>query len=183
MTMSDRDKKAILLGGLVLGCLIGYRFVMMPVLDSWSDARQRIAQVSAAQSSLDAQVMRLQSQRRQLEVVYGQGIAQPLPPVDVARANFVKTVEDLLKSSGMTSQGVRSQPLRPLREVAGVALVGLQVDCTGQPQQLMRCLANMSAGDQLILVDSVRAAPDSRRPDRMQVSMVVTTLAKMEPAQ
>ena len=178
--MSDRDKKAVILGAMLLAGLLGYRFAVAPMVDTWQSARQRIAVASAAQSSINAQATRLQSQRRQLEAVYGSAIAQPLPTVEEARANFVKTVEDLLKSSGLESESVRSQPLRPLREVAGVALVGLQVQCSGQARQLTQCLANMSGRGPLILVESLRTSPDARRPDRMQISMVLATVAKME---
>lgn len=180
MTIRDRDRKAIILGAAVLALVLGYRLVLAPLAESWRDARQRIEMASATRSALEAQALKLRSQRRRLEAIYGPAIGEPLPPVDRARANFVKTVEDLLKSSGMESRGVRSQPLRPLREVDGVALVGLRVECTGRSQQLAKCLAAMSEGEQIMLVESIRAAPDSKRPDRMQVSMVLATLARME---
>lgn len=178
--MTDRDRRALIGGVAVLAVLLGYRYLAMPVIDSWSEARQRIAVASEAQASMQRQMSRLKSQRRQLESVYGEAVSRPLPDVDTARANFIKAVEDSLKANGLESQGVRSQPVRPIREVSGVSLVGLQVECTGQSRQLVRWLADLSASDPLMLVDSLRTSPDTRRPDRVQVSMVVATFARAQ---
>lgn len=180
MNLSRRDKRAVVIGGLVLVVLLGYRYVAAPLTASWQNARQRIAETSAVRAAWRARANRLAAQQRRLEPIYGKAIGEPLPMVAKARANFVKTVQDILQSSGMSSQSVQSQPLRPLREVPGVALVALQVRTSGKPRQLMKALAAMRKADQLILVQSLSAEPGGERSKKMSISMVLATLANME---
>lgn len=181
MRLSSRDKKALMLGGLALAALIGFRYVLMPLNDSWRDARQRIAQAGDTLQRLQDQQLQLRAQQRRLMDFYGQGLAQPLPTAEQAGVEFVKTVEDLLKAAGLGSQGVQAQPVRPLREVPGVAVVGLQVQLAGRPEQITQCLASLCQSQQPILVQSLTATRPGKDGDQqLNVSMVIATLARWE---
>lgn len=181
MNLSQRDRRAILLGAGLLALLLGYRFVLSPWLDSWSDARARIELAASQESALRAQVAQLRSQERMLGPIYGEAINAPLPTVEDARLSFVKVTEDLLKSSGLEVRGIRSQPMTDLRELPGVALVSLQANCVGRPNSIAQCLAKMGESEQVVLVQKLDVTPDGNG-DKMSVSMVLATLARTTEA-
>lgn len=180
MTMSQRDRRAILLGSGAILFVAGYLYVVSPWLQSWSDARQRLQLAETQRAALVAEDARLESLRRTLGPFYGSGLGTPLPPVAEVRVGFVKTVQELLKQNGLESRDVRSQPLQPLREVPGVGLVALEVDCQGQVQGLMQALTKLSQAERPIVVQRMNVEPDTQRPDQMRVSLTLATFAKLE---
>jgi hypothetical protein len=179
--LGSRDRRAILMGALLLGALFGHEYALQPWLASWAQARQTIE--LAQQHRLDEQTLqlRLEAERGRLKRIYGPGALQPLAPAQQVRISFVKTVEDLVKSAGLASQGVRDLPLRPLRDVPGAVLVGLQIEATGQQQQLAQCLAKMSQAPTLICFDTLNVTADPRRPQQLSVTLVLWTIAMEEP--
>lgn len=178
MAMSTRDRRAVILGGAALLLVFGYRYAVSPFVGTWREARARIAFADEQASGLEAQVTQLAAQKRLLEPALGAAASKPLKPVEETRLEFVKVVEELLQQNGLKSQGVRAQPVVTVRDLPGVAIVALQVQSQGQAQQVAQCLSKLGDAEKLILVQKLELAPDAQRPDQMQVTMVLATLAE-----
>ncbi len=182
MNLSQRDRRAIFFGAIAILAVAGYLYVVSPFLASWSEARATIQGARAAELRLAADRDRLESLRRQLAPYYGPGLDRPLPPVTQVRVGFVKTVQELLKQNGLESRDVRSQPLQTIREVPGVGLVALEVECQGSPQSLINTLGKLGSAEHPILVERLTVEPDPQRSDQVRVSLTLATFATLEDA-
>ena len=67
-----------------------------------------------------------------------------------------------------------------MRQVNGLALVGMSVKASGGLNQLAKCLAEMRQRDQLILVENLTASSVADKPENLNVSMVLTTTARLD---
>ena len=180
MTLSPRDRRAVLLGGGTILLVVVYLYALSPWLASWSAARADVETAAINRAAADTDRARAAAILRQLGAYYGGGLATPLPPVAEVRVGFVKTVQELLKSNGLESKDLRSQPLQPIRETPGIGLVALEVECQGPVSSLMKTLAKLGQADRPIVVQRLRTEPDPQRPDQMRVSMTLATFAKLE---
>ncbi len=181
MTLSPRDRRAVILGGAALAALaIGY-WVVVPWLGDWADARDSIGVGRARLEEVESKLRRLAGQRERLAEAFGPGACRPLEGVEATRIGFLKTVQDACRSAGIGELNCQPQPTRPLRELPEAQLVSIQVSGKCQIGQLARCLAALRACERVTLVDRLVAAGNERQPGQLEVTLVLATLARKGP--
>ena len=187
MTFSTRDRRAVVLGVIVLAGVFAVRLVVIPLVHSWVDARGRIATGGEALTDLQRQVRRVLGQRERLIRTYGPGAAKPLLDIESAPVSLLQSIQGVLGKAGFKPTDYQPQPARPLqvrgsRLAKGVLLVPLQVRGKCKLPQLAKCLAGMREAPTLILVERVTVANDAKKPGQLEVTLLLATLAEARRA-
>ena len=180
MNLAPRDRRALLLGGGALTAMCAFNFVLMPLLESWSTARQRAADAGGELDRIESRLRRVVGQRKRLARIYGPAVNAPLQDPETAQANLFKAAQDVLKKGGIKDPVYEFQPCRPVRDVPGVEHVPLQIRGKCDPKQLAQCLAGMRKAPSLVIVDRFTIANDLKKPGQLTVTLVLGTLATAE---
>jgi len=180
MTLSSRDRRALILGAGFLGTIFVFNFVLMPLFDSWSIARQRADDARGELDKIESRLRRVVGQRKRLARIYGAAVNAPLQDAETAQANLFEVAQDVLKAGGFKDPVYQFQPARPVRDVPGVEHVPLQIRGKCMLQQLTRCLAGMRKAPSLVIVDRLTITNDLKKPGQLTVTLVLGTLATTE---
>lgn len=160
--------------------ICAFNFVLMPMLDSWSAARQRADDATQELDRIESRLRRVVGQRKRLTRIYGPAVNAPLEDPETAQANLFEVAQDVLKKVGIKDPAYEFQPRRPVRDVPGVEHVPLQIRSKCSPQQLVLCLAGMRKAPSLVIVDRFTIANDVKKPGQLTVTLVLGTLANTE---
>ena len=98
MTLSPRDRRAILLGAVGLLIILAGRFVLLPWIDSWKDARRSIAEARVELGEAERQIYRVLGQRRRLEKIYGPAVNKALDNRQSAQVKLIEGVQEVFKT-------------------------------------------------------------------------------------
>ncbi len=180
--MTQRDRRAIFLGAGALATIASIWLLIIPWLTSWSATRQRIDHSHEQLQELERQAERLVAVERQLEPVFGASVKRPLNHVSECRTRLIKELIDLYARAGAQIRSVQPESDRPVREVAGVLRLTVQVQTTCPPLQFVQLLAATRSGPSLLLIDRVETAAAPQGPGAMNVTIVWSTLAEQETA-
>ena len=184
MTLSPRDRRAIILGGLGLLIIFAAYFGLLPWINSWTAAR---AQITEARTQLDdakSNMRRILGLRRRLEQIYGPAVNEPLEQnVQTAQLKLLETVKETFSAGGFKLSEYRRQRPRPLSAVPDVQIVPLEVTGQCNLSQLVKSLAGLSKAKTFVFVERFSITNDEKKPGTLKVtSMVVATLARMPKA-
>lgn len=170
-------------GGVLIGAAVLGRFVLMPVVDQWQQARAAIVTYDAQLEDLERRVDRRDAAVRRLREKFGPGIEKDLLDVDAARVEFPRVVQETLAGQGFKLDNIRVQRVQRLREAPGVALVTLLVQGECEAGQIPKMLAALRGSEMLMLVDRVdltMAKPGER--EKWTASLTLATPALQEAA-
>ena len=183
MTLSARDRRAIILGILGLGIIFAGYFVVIPWLDSWGAARAEIRESQRQLNEIRRDVLRILVLRRQLEQRYGPAINKPLEEdVQTAQLNLFEAARETFAAAGFKPSEYRRQRPRALPAVPDVQIVPLEVPGTCNLSQLLKSLIGLRKAKTFVFVDSFRIENDEKKPGTFKVTMVVATLARIPKA-
>ena len=180
MKLTDRDRRAMTVGGICLVALLIVRFAVMPWVDQWSAARDRAASLRVELSKLNDQSNDLQMLSRMLDKAYGEAPGKPLEDVENTQIAFNKSVQEMLKAGGIGFQSIKEQNPRPIKKIPNTWWVSVEVDGKGKVDQLAKCLAAIRKTEQLIVVDRITAKNDQKKPGNLSLKLVLGTLAYEE---
>ena len=182
MTLSTRDRRAIIVGGLALLIILVGHFALMPWLESWSGARAQIIEARRELNDVQLRVRRILGLRRRLEQIYGPAVNKPLEDLDAARLSLFKTVQETFRAGGFKPSEYRLQRPRVLSAVPGVQIVPLEVPGQCNLSQLVKSLAGLCKAKTFVFVERFSIDNDEKKPGTFKVTMVVATLARMPKA-
>ena len=134
--MSPRDRRALMWGGGLVVAAVLYRLVLLPGLQTLSDARAAAAAANERVTAIESRAERLAWLNGRLVERFGPAVGQDLQPVDAVRVAFPPAVQKALKSAGASVQSVELKSARRMPKVDGVSLVGMQVGATCNPSKL-----------------------------------------------
>lgn len=176
--LTQRDRRVLLVGAVVLGAIVLVKFAAMPWLDHWSAVRDQIKTQKAMLTQLNRQFQRLDAAHALLQRDYGPALQEPLQDVEETSIRFNKTVQDVLQAGGIQAETIAVQSVRPLRDVPGVALVSFQIRGKCQIASLAKALHQMRTSEQLIIVDQINARPpDKNKPAELEITLILSTPA------
>lgn len=182
MTLSPRDRRAILLGTAALLIILAARFLVIPWLDSWRSARDEMTNVRSQLNVIQRQVRRVLWQRQRLEEIYGPAVKKPLEDRQTAQLSLIKAVQDVFKAGGVKLTDYQPQRPRTLKEIPDVQIVPLQIRGKCKLSQLTKCFVAMRDGQTLIIVESFSVTNNEKKPGELEITMIVSTLAEQEKA-
>jgi hypothetical protein len=182
MKLSWRDRRAVLVGAAALLAVFLVRYALIPWIHSWQAARGRVAAARAELDDVRSTMQRLLRVRDRTLATYGQAVAKPLEDVEATRIAFLKTVQDVLRAGGVEYKSIDPQPTKALRELPGVEWVPCEVKGSCQLAQLAKCLAELRKAEKLVIVDRITASGGEKEPGKLEVSLVLATLAEQGKA-
>lgn len=177
MKLSRRDRRTLILGAAALGAILAARFVLIPWVSGWSDARARIASEQEQLADMRSELSGVLGQHGRLVSKYGPAVSSPLADLETARVNLVKAAQDILKRNGFSATDYKPQPIRQLRKIPGARFVPLQVRGKCNVEQLAKCLAAMRNSKTLVIVDQLSVTNNQKQPGQLEVTIVLATLA------
>ena len=178
--MTPRDRRAVLLGIGALLAVIVIRWMLVPWVASWQQARQDITVAREELTSLEDQLRRYLSQRQRLTAMYGAAVAKPLEDMEPATLRFAEAVQGVVGRSGISNPAYQPQQPKAVPDAPGVEMVTLRMVGRCQLPQLANCLAELRKADSLIVVDSLVANGDPRQQGQMEVTLILSTPAKSD---
>ena len=101
MTLSSRDRKAILLGASALGLILVLRLVLIPWVGCWAQAWAGIASTRKVTGELQSKVRRLLLMRDRLGQTYGEAAGSALEDVETTRIALLEAVQKALGAGGL----------------------------------------------------------------------------------
>jgi len=180
MKLSRRDRRAVILGLIALAGILFVRFGVVPFWDSWRRGRDEAGSARAQLSQLEVDLRRLANLQDESVKRYGPSVLEALKPSESARIAFTKTVQDVLRSGGISFQSITPQQPRDVRELDGVELLPFQIKGKCAVPQLAKCLAGMRKATMPVIVDQIQVTNQPKKPGQLEVTMVLATLAKRE---
>ena len=180
MKLTDRDRRAILWGSAILAGVLLVRFAILPWWSSWSEARDQTRRCREQMNELELEIRRLANMQDTAVKSYGPSATRPLQGAEAARIAFAKAVNDTLKAGGINFQSITPQRARPLPDLKDVELLPFQVKGKCSLAQLARCLAGMRKAPMPMIVDRIGVSSDPKKPGQLELTMVLSTLAKKE---
>ena len=182
MTLSPRDRRAILLGAAVLLIIVAARVVVMPWIGRWRSARDQMTSTRSQLNDIQGQVRRVLWQRQRLEEIYGPAVKNPLEDRQTAQLSLIKAVQDVFKAGGIKLTDYQPQRARTLKEIPDVQIVPLQIRGKCTVSQLTKCFVAMRDAQTLIIVESFSVTNNEKKPGELEITMIVSTLAEQEKA-
>ena len=182
MTLSPRDRRALVLLGLALALIVIVR---------WSFFSDRPAQVIAATDSVPLAEKRLSRLRQIAAAIPGKqaalkqvsaaaaarekGIIQA-PTAQQAQAHLLETMRRVGKTEAIDVRGGEFPPVQPLGEDYGEAAVTVNFDC--RIEQLVNFLAALTAEPELLATSEIRVVATNQKEKKVGVRL---TLAGVVP--
>ena len=182
MTLSPRDRRAILLGVVALLIIVAARLVVIPWIDGWRSAREDMTSTRSQLSNIQRQMQRVLWQRQRLEEIYGPGVKNTLKDRQAAQLSLIKAVQVVFKAGGVKLTDYQPQRPRTLKEIPDVQIVPLQIRGKCKLPQLTKCFVAMRDNQTLIIVESFSITNNEKKPGELEITMIVSTLAEQEKA-
>lgn len=183
MTLSTRDRRAIIFGGLGLLIVFAGYFVLVPWIDSWSIARAQISEARGQLKDVQLDVQRILGLRRRLAKIYGPAVNMPLEEdVQTAQLKLLETVKETFSAGGFKPSEYRLQRPRALSAVPGVQIVPLEMPGKCNLSQLTKSLAGLCKAKTFVFVERFSIANDEKKPGTLTVTITLATLARMPKA-
>jgi len=176
VAISQSDKRTILFGiGFLLLAALG-RFLILPGLNAWGEARAEVDGHSQRVEDLSTQLNRAEAMQRRLVDKLGLAAGKKPITVDEARVQFPKAVQDALAKGGAAVSSIELQQVRKLREASGWSLVPVRVQASCKGAKIADVLNSFRASQQLIMVDrlSLDMARSGNR-DNWKLEMILST--------
>jgi hypothetical protein len=178
MKISPRERGTLLIGAVALAAILALRFLIFPWVDSWTDARQQIADCRKQVDEEKARMVRAMNQRKRLEGRYGPAVGKPLAESTIAKEDLFNAAQKALKANGFQVGGYEPQRPRPAGKIAGVEWLSLQVRGKCPEAQLSKCLAELRNADTLLIVERLSVTGDEKNPGNLDVTLLLATLAE-----
>ncbi len=183
MTLSARDRKAIIFGGLALGIIFAFHFVLRPWINDWTDTRAQIIEDRKELANVQERLGDILGQRRRLEKRFGPAVNEPLEDLQTAKLSLLKAAQEVLSAGGFKASEYRPQrPRQALPKMPEVQIVALEVPGQCNFAQLVKSLAGLSKAKTFVFVERFSITNDEKKPGTFKITMVVATLARMPKA-
>ncbi|MEM1109520.1 MAG: hypothetical protein AAGH99_12610 [Planctomycetota bacterium] len=174
--MSARDRRAILIGAVLIGLAVLYRVALTPLFDQWGQARADVTAQAAMLDQFEGKLERRSDIRKRLEPRYGPGVHQSLSTADEARVAFPRSVQQAIQQGGAATKQVEVQGLRRLRDLPGVELLSLRVLVTCKPDAIPGIFRELSQAELPTVVESVNLRmPNRGQRQKWEATLVVST--------
>lgn len=183
MTMSSRDRRALLIGAGVVLAAVVYRVALSPAVAVWSEARQAVIDHESVIDRVDVQIDRREAIHARLRERFGPAIDRPLPMLEDVQVAFPKVVRDAMGKGGAQPGSVDIQGVRKLRDVPGVSLVTLRVNAVCDANAIPAVLDGLRTADRIVIIDAIElsmAQPGNRSKWTMTLQLSTPAL---EPPQ
>ena len=182
MTLTARDRKAIIRGSVALLIILTGKFAIIPWLDSWIAARERISRDSDTLNDVRLRVRRILGQRRLLKKTYGPAVVEPLQDLQDAKFSLLQAAQEIFAAGGFKANDYRLQRPRPLPQVPDVQILPIEIPGQCNLAQLLKSLSNLANAKTLIFVDKFSITNDEKKPGKLKVNITLATLARMPKA-
>lgn len=174
--MSARDRRAVLIGAVLIGLAVLYRVALTPVFDQWGQARADAAAQTAMLDQFEEKLERRTAIRKRLEPRFGPGVNQPLRTVDEARVAFPQSVQQAIQRGGAAARQVEVQGLRRVRDLPGVELLSLRVQVSCEPHAVPTMFKELGQAEVPTVVESVNLTmPQRGQRQRWEATLVLST--------
>lgn len=174
--MSPRDRRAMLVGGVLIGVAVAYRLVLSPVVDRWGEARQSIAAQSSLVAQFEEKLEKRDDIRGRLEKRFGPGVNQPLKSIDEAQVAFPRSVQQAIERGGGQATQVEVQGSRRVRDLSGVEMLSLRVQVNCEPDAIPKMFAELAKAEMPVVVESVNLSmPQRGQRQQWRATLVVST--------
>lgn len=180
MSLSRKDRRAVIFGGIGLLVICMANYVILPWWDGWMDVRKQIGKDRQQVDQMEVKVCRVLGQRRRLADRYGQGVNAPLKDVENARVTLYEEAQKVFSRNQFAVENYQPQMCKSLKDVPGVHVVPLQVRGKCRDMQLYQCLAKLCEAQSLIFVDRLIVTNPERRQGNLDVTIVLSTLAERD---
>ena len=165
MALSERDRRAVRIGGGLIVAAVLLRFVIQPALGAWSDARTAVADQSRQVEQLEAQLNQRDASQRRLAQKYGPGAEAALSSAETVSVDLPREARLALSAAGMGVRTVDLQGVRKLREpgLTGTVMLTVRVEGSCSGDALPRVLSALRNAPMLILLDDARLEKTEER--------------------
>lgn len=178
MAINQSDKRAIIFGGGVLLLAALGRFLILPGLQTWGEARAEVAGHSQRVEDLSTQLNRVEAMQRRLVDKLGPTVGKKPITVDEARVQFPKAVQDALAKGGAGVSSIELQQVRKLRDAPGWSLVTVRVQASCKGDKIAEVLNSFRGSQQLIMVDRLNLdMANSGNRGNWKLEMILSTPA------
>ncbi len=182
MTLSARDRKAIIFGGLALGIIFAGHFVLRPWINDWADTRAQIVEDRKELAHVQERLSDILGQRRRLEKRFGPAANEPLEDVQTAKLSLFKAAQEVLSAGGLKPGEYRPQRPRAVPKIPEVQIVALEVPGQCDFGQLLKSLAGLRKAKTLVFVEKFSITNDEKKPGKLTVTITLATLAQKPKA-
>ena len=177
--ITEKDKRALMLGGIGLAVLLFVGYEVLPTVNHWRSVRDQVTLTQTRLTDYEADLRKLQSRNKQLSKIYGQSVYKPLETVDDAKVSYLASLETIVRNAGIQKPTIKAQPDRPLPGDKNMMLVGMRIQGKCRFPQLMDCLAKISELEHLVVVEQVQMTKTPKN-NNLDVSFIASRIARVD---
>lgn len=179
--MSERDRRAVVWGAILIGLAVLYRVGLSPAVERWGEARASAEAQSAMVEQFEDKLEKRDEIRQRLETRFGPGVHAPLRSMDEARVVFPKAVQEAIGRGGASANQVEVQGARRVRQLPGVEMLSLRVQVMCNPNAIPMMLKELAAAEMPVVIESVNLSMMQRgQRQQWRATLVVSTPALAE---
>ncbi len=177
MNLSERDRRALLLLGVVVVVVLVWRASQGGSADAPAEAalsvpaaEKQVLRLRQIEASLAAKQARLKQVEQQLAEAES-GLLEAETAAQ-AQAQLLQTIRRVGKAEGIDARGGEIGAVRPLGEDYGEVSVAVTFDC--QIEQLLNFLAALSGEPKLLATEDLRVSSSGSADKKLNVRLAVS---------
>ncbi len=173
-SLSERDKRAVKLGGIGMVMIIAY-VVVGPWFSNWQVTRQSLARERA---KFEGIVSSGKVSAKQAGLITRVPVFEMPQGEEPQRTAFRDAFNTQLKKAGVKIKSLKSLPVKRTAIAGGYKKLMLQ--CRGQCgfSQVLNLLADLNSNPYFVGVEDIEMKVDSRNRNSMEVTLTVSTFVK-----
>lgn len=180
MSMSERDKRTVKIGGAIVVAALVLKFGVLPAFDGWMAAREKVRGYETRLVGLQTMIDERALSMMMLKQKYGDAVEKSLLSEEETRIVFPQAVQQALRSGGMGVQSIQVPSVRRVRELTGVSMVTVRVEGSCPGNALPRVLSALAACERWAIIDRFEvsmAEPGNRGSWKVRLTLSTPALA------
>jgi hypothetical protein len=169
--LSQRDKRALKTGAVVVAAILGFVFVTT-WFGHWAVVRESLAAKRDKLRDIDV------SNAKQ------KGLWSKVPvfemPKEAEEQSFLfrDKLSEQLKKAGVKPEPLKFLPAKKSRQAAGYKLLCLKCSGKAEFQQVLDLLADLNENPYLVGIEELAISCDPRKPQEVELGLTVSTFVK-----
>ncbi|HRY69678.1 MAG TPA: hypothetical protein P5304_16840 [Phycisphaerae bacterium] len=181
MNMSDRDRRALVLGGVAVGMIAVYLVALNPLVSRYNDMLADHEQAAAKVARILGEERKAADQARQIaewERKAGQ-LSEPKPYSEQITSVSYKLVAAYQASGMQVKNSNWTHPI-PWPDDRTLSLATIRIDAEADWENVFKFVAAVYRIEGVMSIDRLELAGDSKKPGPLTVKLAVSVLVRSE---
>ena len=176
--LTNRDKRALAAGAIIIAIIIAYMFILAPWLDDWKATRSALADYKQKlhMMGVGADSISKAKQQALMRIV---PVVEPPQAEDAQRILFREKFSEQLKKAGIPlKSGPGFDSSAKFQKDLGLKVLKVTCKTKCKFDQVLNLLANLNGNPYIIGIEQLRLQCDEKNRKDLEMTLTVSTFVK-----